>query len=79
MKWLQRLTAGLAVLEAVAAVRAALKNPASVQVEQVAGPVRAAIQAVEKVEGIDVPEDLVAEIVAADVEIVRRYYATPKA
>jgi hypothetical protein len=74
MKWLRRLTAGVTVLGAVAELRKLLANPLTTDAVQVGTYVARAMQAIESAEGIDLPDDLVDQIVQSDLRMIQAYY-----
>jgi hypothetical protein len=78
MKWLRRLSAGLAVLGVVGTLRGMLTNPLTADPKAVAEQVQLAVTAVEQAEGINLPEELVRALVAADLAIVQDWYAGQK-
>ena len=71
LKWLKL---GAALFNAVMGLRVMLENVQTLDPQEVEAEIREVLQAVESVAKVEIPVDLVDQLVAADVAIIKGYY-----
>ena len=75
MKFLKWITLGMALLNAAINLRVMFANAQTMDPAEVGDEIADVLGAVESAVRVDIPEDLVEKLVAADIEIIQAYYA----
>lgn len=78
LKALKWVTVAAAVGNSITMLMALFARPSEVMAAEARMAIAGAVTAIEGAVGQDIPEELLMQLVEADLEIIRRYYAGPK-